>query len=159
MFQECRGFIGENAGGDFDAVVELRMVEDGETGADGAAFHVICAVDEAGDARLDHSPGAHGAGLDGDVESRVEEAVIFDFLRGGAEGDDFGVGGGVAIGDGTVAGAGDDAAFVDDDGTDGDFTAIGGEAGFFQRGLHEGDVSIRDFGHRAREYHDKARAT
>jgi hypothetical protein len=151
ILQQCGGFVGEDSGGDFDAVVDLRVVEDGEAGPDGAAFGVVGAIEEAGDARLDHGAGAHGAGFNGDVESGIEEAVIFHLLGGSSEGHDFGVCGGVAVGNGAIAGTDDDATVEDNHGANGHFAALGRFAGFIERRLHEGDVGVRGIRHRGPE--------
>ena len=159
MAEEGGGGVCQDAGADFDAVVELRVVEDGEAGADGAAFGVIGAVDKAGDASLNHSAGAHRAGLNGDVQGGVEEPVVAEAEGRFAEGDDFGVGCGVGIGDGAIAGVGDDVAAGHDDGADGDFAARGGVAGFVESGLHEFQVEGGAIGHRRREYTNWSRCS
>ncbi len=94
-------------------MVKLRMIEDGEAGADGATFCIVRTVNEPRDARLNYGAAAHGAGLDGDVERRAGQAVISESSCGFAESDDFGVRGRVAIGDSTIAGASDDAVVED----------------------------------------------
>jgi hypothetical protein len=130
---------GEDAGGDLHLMVKAWVGEDFEAGADGAAFGVVSAVDQARDTSLDHGAGAHTTGLDGDVESGVGEAVVAEQVGGFAENDDFGVGGGVAIADRAVAGTGEDLGVVDEDGADGDFAGLGSGARFGERFLHELD--------------------
>ena len=111
---EDGGAVGrEDAGGDFYLMVEARVGEDFEAGADGAAFGVVGTVNEAWDAGLDDSAGAHAAGLDGDVERGVGEAVVAEKARGFAENDHFRVGSGVIAADGAIAGAGQNLAVVD----------------------------------------------
>src|SRR5258707_14042237 len=63
-------------------MVEARVREDFEAGADCAAFWVVGAVDEAGDTGLDDGASAHAAGLDGDVERGVGEAVVAEQTGG-----------------------------------------------------------------------------
>ena len=63
-------------------MIELGAGENLEAGTEGAAFGVVGGVDEAGNARLDDRAGAHGAGLEGDVESGVGKAVIAEKARG-----------------------------------------------------------------------------
>jgi hypothetical protein len=133
---------GEDARGDFHLMVEARMGEDFETGADGAAFGIVGAVDEARDTGLDDGAGAHAAGLDGDVERGVDETVVAEKTRGFAQCDNFGVGGGVAIADGAVARTRQDLAFMDEHSADGDFAGCGGGTGFGERFLHELDISF-----------------
>jgi len=103
-------------------MVETRVGEDLEAAVDGAAFGVVSAVDEAWDAGLDNGAGAHAARLDGDVERGVGEAVVAEEARGFAKNCNFGMGGGVTIADGAVAGTGEDLGVMDEDGTNGDFT-------------------------------------
>src|SRR5207245_1725943 len=74
---------------------------------------VVGTVNEAWDAGLDDSAGAHAAGLDGDVERGVGEAVVAEKARGFAENDHFRVGSGVIAADGAIAGAGQNLAVVD----------------------------------------------
>ena len=93
--QQRAAFFGEDAFDDFDAVVERGMVHDGEHGAAGAGFGVAGGEDQAGDARVEDGAGAHGAGFERAVERAAGEAVVAERAAGGAQGDDFGVGGGV----------------------------------------------------------------
>ena len=100
------------------------MVHDAEDRAAGAGLGVGRGVDEAGDARVEDGAGAHGAGLERDVEGAagvlLREAVVGEVARGVAEGDDLGVGGGVVVAQDAVLAAGDDLVLIDDDGADGD---------------------------------------
>ncbi len=134
--------VGEDAGGDFDVMVEARVGEDFEAGADGAAFGIVGAVDEAGDTGLDDSARAHAAELDGDVERGIRKAVVAKKACGFSQSNDFGVGRGVAIADGAVAGTGENPAVMDEHGADGDFAGGGRETSFGQGLLHELDISF-----------------
>src|ERR1700761_1037382 len=51
--EERAALRGEEAGGDFDFVIELGVVHDGENGAACAGLGVGRGVDEAGDARVE----------------------------------------------------------------------------------------------------------
>jgi hypothetical protein len=62
-------FVGENVRSDFYPMVEARVGEDFEAGADGAAFRIVGAVDETRDTGLEDCARAHTARLDGDIES------------------------------------------------------------------------------------------
>ncbi len=119
------GFGGEDACGDFDLVVEVRIGKDFEAGADAAALGVVGAVDEARDASLDDCPGAHAAGLDGDVERGVREAIVAEAARGFTKDDDFGVGGWIVVADGAITGACENLSVVNQNGSDGDFAGAG----------------------------------
>jgi hypothetical protein len=133
---------GQDAPGDFHLMVEARVGEDLEAGADGAALGVVGSVDEAGDAGLDDGAGAHAAGLDGDVEGSIRKAVIAKEAGGFAENDDFGMGGGVTIADRAVAGTGENLAVMDQDSAYGDFAGSSCRAGLGERFLHELDVGF-----------------
>ncbi len=119
------GFGGEDAGGHFDFVVEARIGKDFEAGADGAALGVVGAVDEARDAGLNDRAGAHAAGLDGDVERCVREAIVAEESCGFTKHDDFSVGGGVIVTDSAIAGTRENLSVVNQDGSDGHFAGAG----------------------------------
>jgi len=116
--------------------------EDFETGADGAAFGIVGAVDEARDTRLDDGARAHAAGLNGDVQRGVGEAVVGESAGGFAQNHNFGMGGGVTIADSAVARAGENFAVVHEHGADRDFASCCCATGFDERLLHELDVSF-----------------
>ncbi len=121
-------------------MVEARVGEDFEAGADGAAFGIVGAVDEARDTGLNDGARTHAAGFNGDVERGVRETVVAENAGSFAEDDDFGVGGGVAIADGAIASTGEDFAVVNEHGADGDFAGCSRCARFRERLLHELDV-------------------
>ena len=134
--EEDSGFVREDAGDDFDAMVETRMGEDFETRADRAALGVVGTVHEALDAGLDHRASTHGAGFECDVERGVGKAVVCECMGGFAKHDNFGVGSGVVIADGAVAGASNDFVSVNENGADRDFAGIGGSKCFVEREPH-----------------------
>ncbi len=133
---------GEDAGRDFHLMVEARVGEDFEAGADGAAFGIVGAVDEARDACLDNGAGAHTAGFDGDVERGISETVVAENAGSFAEGDDFRMRGGVAIADRAVTRTGEGFAFVDEHRADGHFADCGRGTSFGQGLLHELDLGF-----------------
>jgi hypothetical protein len=146
---EDGGAVGrEDAGGDFYLMVEARVGEDFEAGADGAAFGIIGAVNETGDAGLDDGAGAHTAGFDGDVEGGVRKTVVAEKAGSFSKNDDFGVGGGVAIADGAIASTSENLAVMDEHGADGDFARCGCRARFGECFVHKLDISLhRPEGH------------
>jgi len=83
-------------------MVEARVGEDFEAGADGAAFGIVGAIDEARDPGLNDGAGAHAAELDGDVERGIRKAVVAKKAGGFSQSNDFGVGRGVAIANGAI---------------------------------------------------------
>jgi hypothetical protein len=142
---EDRGAVcGENARNNFHLVIESGVGEDSETRADGAGFGVVCAIDEARDAGLDDSAGAHAAGLNRDVERCGKDPVIAEKAGGFANHDDFSVGGRVTVANGAIARAGEDFTVMDDAGADGDFAGRSRGAGFLEGDLHERDVGVSE---------------
>jgi hypothetical protein len=137
VLKDAGGLGGEDAGSDFDLVVEFGVGEDFEAGAEGAALGIVGSVDEAGNARLDKGSGTHRARFEGDVESCVREAVIAENTGSFADDHNFGVGSGIVVANSAVAGASEDSAFVNEERPDGDFAGCGGGAGFVERELHE----------------------
>jgi len=133
---------GEDAGSDFHMMVEVRVGQDFEAGADPATFGIVGAIDEPRDTSLDDGARAHAAGLDGDVERGISKAVVAKKAGGFAKGDDFGVSGGVAVADRAVTGKSEDLAVMDEHGADGDFAGGSRGACFGERCLHELDVSF-----------------
>lgn len=140
-------FFGANASGYFDAMIGAVVGEDFKAGANRAAFGFVGAVDEAGDAGLEHGSGAHRAGLDRHVKSRPEQAIVSHAECGFAKRENLGMGRGIAVGDGAVAGARDYLFIDDEDGADGNLAALGGIARFGERLMHEGKVAYRTKGH------------
>jgi hypothetical protein len=141
--QDSGAIGGEDAGGDLHLMVEARVGEDFEAGADRAAFGIVGAENEARDTGLDDGARAHVAGLDGDVEGGVREAVVAEEAGGFAKDDHFGVGRGIDIADGAISGTSEEFALVDEHRTDGDFSSCGRAARFSECLLHEPDVSFR----------------
>jgi hypothetical protein len=136
-------FFGEDAFGNFCAMVERGMVHDGEHGAAGAGLGVARGEDEARDARMEDGSGAHGAGLEGAEERAAEQAIVVECEASSAEGYDFRVGGGVVgTEDLIVADAEDFARGGDDDGADGDFAGSFGGAGLIEREAHVMGVGL-----------------
>ena len=133
---------GEDTGSDFDLMVEPGIRKDLEASTNRAALGVVGAIDQARDASLNDRAGTHAARLYGDVEGGACEAVIADTAGGFAKSDDFGVGRGVIVADGAVAGACEDLAVMDEDGADWHFAGCGRGAGFGERLLHELDVNV-----------------
>ena len=84
--------------------------------------------------------GAHGAGFEGDVKGGACETVVAEEARGLAEDNNFGVGSGVVVTEGAVAGACEDGVILDEHCADGDFAGLGGDTGFGKRDLHEVEV-------------------
>src|SRR6266852_3618542 len=123
-------------------MVQARVGEDFETGADGTAFGVDGTVDEAQDAGLDDGACAHAARLDGDVESGIRQSVVAEKAGGFAKNNHFRVGRGVIVADGAISGTGQNLGVVNENSTNGNFGGFGGGAGFRKSFLHELGVSF-----------------
>jgi hypothetical protein len=108
-----------------------------DDGTDGAGFGVVGTVDELANARLDDRPGTHGTGFEGDVEATALEVPAVEDASSVSQGEDFGVGGGVAIALFAVTGTGDELILgIDDDGPDGNFSVFSGFLGQVQGVVH-----------------------
>lgn len=135
--QEARAFFGEDAAFDFRLMVVALADEDIEHAPRRACFEVVGGVHHSLDAGVDHGAGAHAAGFEGDVQGGIWKAVVPGPAGGGAQGDDFGVGGGVAVEDAAVVTAPDHLAAGHQYRADGDFTGFFGFGGQFQGLAHE----------------------
>ncbi len=80
-------------------------------------------------------PGAHGAGLERHIKVAAGQSLVAHKPGGGADRQDFGVGGRVVVFHRAIAGGGDDFSVPDDAGADRRLAARGGGAG-----LGEGPV-------------------
>lgn len=127
----------ENARGDFDLMIQARVGKHFEAGTHGAAFRVIATINEARNAGLDDGAGTHAARLDGDVQGGGGQAIVAESAGSFAEHHHFGVGGGVAITDGAIAGTRDDGGFVNEERADRDFAGGSRETCFFESLAHE----------------------
>ena len=104
---------------------------------DSAALGVVGAEDEAPDAEQADGLGAHWAGLQRDDQVAVGQAGAAAVGGGFAQGQDFGVRGGVVAGLGAVSGAGQNGPVrPQHDRTHGNFTARAGGTGFVQSIQH-----------------------
>jgi hypothetical protein len=139
--EQGAALFGEEVGGDFDFVVELGVVHDGEDRTAGSGFGIGGGVDEAREARVEDGSGAHGTGFEGGVEGAVFEAVVSEDAAGFAKGDDLGVGGGIAVAEDPVLASTDNFVFVDDDCAYRDFAIGFGVVCFGDGSAQIGEVS------------------
>src|SRR5260370_12607061 len=123
-------------------MVQARVGEDFEAGADSATLGVVSAVDKTWDTGLNDGPCTHAAGLDGDVESGICQAVVAEKTGGFAENNHFRMGRGVIVADGAISGTGQNLGVVNENSTNGNFGGFGGGAGFRKSFLHELGVSF-----------------
>lgn len=104
------------------------MVQNMHRGVHSPSLGIFCAINQGPDTGVDHGPGAHRAGLDGHKHSAVCHAVIAEGRSGLAQGDDFGVGGGIGVGQVAVESTTDDLALMNNYGADRHFA-------YFERSL------------------------
>lgn len=76
------------------------------------------------------------AGLKGDIEVALIEIAVMEVATGAANGEHFGMSGGIAAALHFIMGARDNIAVMDNDGAHGDLIAIGGAASLVERGDH-----------------------
>ena len=101
--QQIAAFLAQNIPLTLEAMIEaLVRGQQVKDAAAGTALGIAGAVNDAGDAGMDEGTGAHGTGLEGDVEGGGGEAIVAGALTGGAQGANLGVGAGVMGGDGAV---------------------------------------------------------
>ena len=131
---------GENAAAHFHPMVELGGSENLETGTDGAALGIVGGIDQAGNTSLDNRASAHRAGFESDVERGVSETVVAEGVRGFANGDDFRMGSGIGIANGTIAGTREDFFVMNEDSADGDLAGLSGGPRFVESEVHEVEV-------------------
>jgi len=128
-------------------MVELPMIQHGEAGMHSPGFGVVRSVNESADACLNHGAAAHGARLDGCVKRRAEQPIITNYFRRGAQSNDFGMRGRVAIRDGAIPRARDDAIVERQNRAYGNFASLRGIMGLGQRCAHEFEVGCCVFWH------------
>jgi hypothetical protein len=117
-------------------VVQGRLGEDVEDRAGGAGLGVGGADHDCRDAGEDDRPGAHRAGLEGDVEDRPRQAPAAERRRRGADHQHLGVGGRVAPQLALVAGGGEQLAVAEDRGADRHVAMALGPARLLERDVH-----------------------
>ena len=86
-------------------MIQLRMGKNFEATAHRSALGIVGAVHDPRHACLDDGSGAHGAGLNRDIQRGAHQAVIVGGARSFAQGDNFGVRRRIAIADGAVVSA------------------------------------------------------
>ena len=119
--QELNRLFFQDSGSNFTGVIQGWLLQEIEKSPCRAAFRVPAAEDDPPNAAMHDRPGAHGAGLFGDVKVTIGETPVSLGLLSLGEGEHLGMGGRVPEGLDLVVGARDDPAFLNDDGSDGHF--------------------------------------
>jgi hypothetical protein len=106
-------------------MIDRGMVEDAEAGPDCATLGFVAPIHYAKNPGLDDCAGAHGAGLNRDVQGGSEDAVIPDGLGCRAQRQDFSVRCRVARRNRAIASTGEDALAEHNDRTHRHFALFG----------------------------------
>ena len=115
FLQDERALFLQYAADHLGAVVEPHGVEVKEA-AEGTGFGVGGAIIDAVQPGVDDRSGAHGAGLQRDIELRAGEPPALELFGGLQDGQQLGMRTGVLLGLAPVVCAGNDLALIDDDG-------------------------------------------
>jgi hypothetical protein len=100
-------------------MVQLRVIYDLYHRTHCACFWIIRAVNEALDASVHHSAGAHRARFNCNKQLAVSQTVVTHGRPRLSEGDDFGMSGGVEVGDVAIPSTAYDSSLEDDDSSHG----------------------------------------
>jgi hypothetical protein len=134
-------------------MIQSRVGEDLETGANRAALQVVAAIHDPRDASLNNRPCTHAARLDRGVQGRRRQPVIAEFPRAFAQHQNFRVRGGVAIPDRAIARTRDNFAVSHQDCANRDLSRQRRRTPLFKGQLHEFEIIIHKLAGSAREYH------
>lgn len=115
---------GQNAATHFNLVIERGVVQNMHGGMYSSSFGIVRSVDQRADTGVYHGSCTHGTRFDGYEKIAIPEPMIAECRAGFAQGDDFGVGGWVGIGQTAVESAAYDFAFVHYDCADGHFSQV-----------------------------------
>jgi len=133
----------------FNPVIQKVRITDAKTTDDAACALVSSAVNQPSHSSLDERSGAHRARLDRRVNIHFGEPVVAEFTGGFAEGDDFRMGCGIAVGASAIAGEGDEFVIADDSRANRHFAACLSFASCGQRLPHPAlsDLNFRSATH------------
>jgi hypothetical protein len=150
---ERGAFRSKQSRGNFNLMIQSRVGEDLETGANRTALRIVAAIHDPRDASLNNRPCTHAARLDRNVQGRRSQPVIAEFPRAFAQHHNFRVRGGVAIPDRAIARTRDYFAVSHQDCADRDLSSQRRRASLFKGQLHEFEIVIHKLTGSAREYH------
>ena len=136
----------QDSAGVWVGMVETRVGGEIVEGAGSAGFGIGDGVDQAAYAGSMEGASAHGAGLEGTVEGAAGEAPALHTDSGAAEGEEFGMGGGVLCGLTFVVGNSQDLLSSSDHGADRNLTPFGGLPSLFEGAAHKSQVLLGGFG-------------
>ena len=134
--QRCRFALADRRI-DLRRVMAGRRCEEPHAGFHRAAFGIGGAVIQPPDPRQRDRAGAHRARLQRDIEVAIDQPLAAGDLRGLPDGENLGMRGRIAVGQGAVSGRGDDLVIEHDHAADRHFAGFSGLFGRFQRQIHE----------------------
>jgi hypothetical protein len=114
------------ASADFRPVIQLGVAQHLHHRMDCACFGVVRAVDQSFQPGVHQGAGAHGARFNCSKEFAVSEAVVAQGGAGFSQGDDFRVGGRVAVGEVAIPASTDDLAVMYHDSAHGNLAGFQG---------------------------------
>jgi hypothetical protein len=117
-------------------MIQAGVIYHLQNGMDGPCLWIVGTIHQAAEAGMHGSSRAHGARLNCNKQFAATEAVITEVSSGFAQRHNFGMGGGIGVGEIAIPTASNDAVFADDHGSDGDFAGIEGALGAEQGLLH-----------------------
>ena len=123
MLHQRAAFFFQHAFTHFDPMIQKISVADLEVRSYCAGAFVRRAVDQTSNTCLDQSARAHRTRFDRRVNINACKPVITEFTGGLAQGDDFRVRSGIAVGAGAVSGDGDELIAADNASADRHLTA------------------------------------
>ena len=135
IVHECLTFLFQDSGSDVQGVI-CHTLSDVEARVNTAIEGIGCTVDQMRDAGIHNGTCAHWAWLYGNIKPRVRQTPFGKKMGGGADDIDFCVAGGVEGGFAAVVVSSEYDVFIDEDGTDGDFSFAIGFLGFAECDLH-----------------------
>ena len=114
-----------------------RRREEADAVLDGPALGIGGSVVKPPDAGEGHGRGAHGTGLERDVEVAIDQPFAADGRCGSPDRQHLGMGGGILVGQGAVSGAGDDGGAGDDHAAHRDLAPRRRAPRLFEGDIHE----------------------
>ena len=117
LLEHFRRTARQDAGPNLHTMIQAGVIDHLQHRMDGACFRIFRSVHETRDTGMNCGSRAHRARLNCSKQFAVAKAVITEVSSGLAQGDNFGVRGGIGIGQVAVPASPDDAAGVDNDGS------------------------------------------
>jgi hypothetical protein len=134
--QQFCAAAGQNSPADFRPVIQLGMVQHLHHRMDCARFRIVRAVYQAFHSGMHQRACAHGAWFNCSKELAVSQAMVAEVGTGLAKGNNFGVGGGIGVGEVAIPASTNDLAGMNHDRADGDLAGFQGALRRAQGFLH-----------------------